>query len=243
LQNPVASYATPGTYTVTMKATNAAGTSAAASAVITVTAPSQGIARTTTSTTVNTTADSGITINTPAGTSAGDVLVSCLTLNGSSISSTGVPAGWQLLASVTSISNPKVYGYYRVATDLEPASYRWRYTSSVVSAGGIARYTGASGIDTAVSTAAGASSTTATVPRVTTVTANAMLVGCVGINSGSTSITINSPVGMSEAWDIGGKRTELDDALQPAAGASGPKAWTFSSGREWAGWLAALRPR
>jgi hypothetical protein len=67
-------------------------------------------------------------------------------------------------------------------------------------------------------------------------------VGCMGINSGATSIAITGPAGMSEVWDLGGKRHELDDAPQATPGASGGKTWSFSSSREWAGWLAALRP-
>ena len=77
---------------------------------------------------------------------------------------------------------------------------------------------------------------------VTTLDPNAMLVGCVAINSSSTGVTIAGPSGMSEAWDIGGKRNEVDDALQATAGQSGAKTWTLSSGRAFAGWLAALRP-
>jgi hypothetical protein len=48
---------------------------------------------------------------------------------------------------------------------------------------------------------------------------------------------------MTEVYDLGGKRTELDDALQATAGSSGSKSWIWSSGsqREWAGWLVALR--
>jgi hypothetical protein len=61
------------------------------------------------------------------------------------------------------------------------------------------------------------------------------------INSSSAAITIGSPAGMSEAWDLGGKRQELADGTQAVAGPSGPKTWTFSSGRDWAGWLMALR--
>lgn len=69
-----------------------------------------------------------------------------------------------------------------------------------------------------------------------------MLVGCMAINSSSTAVTIASPGGMAEAWDIGGKRHELADGLQATAGPSGDKTWTFSAGRAWGGWLAALRP-
>ena len=64
-----------------------------------------------------------------------------------------------------------------------------------------------------------------------------------GANSSSTSITIASPSGMGEAWDLGGKRHELSDGLQATAADSGAKQWTFSSARAWAGWLTALRPQ
>jgi hypothetical protein len=50
-------------------------------------------------------------------------------------------------------------------------------------------------------------------------------------------------MGMTQAWDIGGKRHELADGLQATAGASGTKTWTFNASREWAGWLTALRPQ
>jgi hypothetical protein len=242
LQNPSTTYTSAGSYTVSLTASNNGGSSAPATQTITVTAPSSGIARAGTATTVNAVADTGITIATPAGTSTGDVLVSCLTLNGSSVASTGAPAGWTRFAAVTGVSNPRVYGYYKVATAAEPASYHWTYGSSVISSGGIARYTGARGLDTAASTASGASSTTATVAGVTTSSANTMLIGCAGINSGSTSVTITGPSGLTEAWDLGGKRTEYDDGVRPAAGFSGDQTWTLSSGREWAAWLIALKP-
>jgi PKD repeat protein len=243
-QNPSVTYAAAGTYPVTMTASNAVGTSAPATTTITVApAPvSEGIVRVSTSTSIATTANSGLTIDKPAGTSAGDLLVSCLVLNGSSVSPTGVPAGWTKFAGVTEVANPRVYGYYKVADALEPDSYRWGFTSSVTSGGGVVRYTGAANLDGPASTAAGASAKSGTVPGVTTSTGDAMLVGCLGINSGATSITITGPAGMEEVWDIGGKRHELDDAVQTAPGASGDKTWTFSTSREWAGWLVALRP-
>jgi PKD repeat protein len=243
-QNPSVTYATEGTYTVTMRASNAAGTSAPVTTTITVApAPVSGIVRASTSTSVATTADAGLTIDKPTGTSAGDLLVSCLALNGSSVASSGAPAGWTRFAAATGVTNPRVYGYYKVADASEPASYRWGFSSTITSGGGIVRYTGAAGLDAAASTAAGAAATSGTVPGVTTSTANAMLVGCAGINSGATSITITGPAGMSEVWDLGGKRHELDDALQAIPGASGAKTWSFSSSREWAGWLTALRPQ
>jgi hypothetical protein len=243
-QNPSVTYTQPGTYQVTMTASNAGGAGQQATTVVTVDQATggSGIRRESVSTTEVTTAANGITINQPSGTSAGDLLVSCVTLNGSYVTPSGAPAGWSPIASATSISNPKVYGYYKVATASEPASYHWTFGGSITSSGGIARYSGTSGPDGNGTVATGASASTATVPGVTTTAANDMLVGCMGINSGSATLTITGPPGTTAAWDLAGKRSQLDDGLQPAAGFSGGKSWTFSSGREWAGWLVALRP-
>jgi hypothetical protein len=86
-------------------------------------------------------------------------------------------------------------------------------------------------------------SQTTMLPGVTTVTDGAMLIGCMAVNSSNAAITIGSPAGMGEAWDLAGKRHELADGAQVLAGPSGQKTWTFSSAREWAGWLVALRAR
>lgn len=242
-QNPTVTYQAAGTYTVTLVASNAGGPSAPATTTVTVTpAAGPGIVRESVETTAVTTAANGITIAKPSGTAAGDVLVACLSLNGSNVTAGGVPAGWSLLAASTTISNPKVYGYYRVATSSEPADYHWTFGTSITSGGGIARYSGSSGPDVAATKAAGAAATSGTVPGVTTTTAGAMVVGCMGVNSGALSVTITPPSGTSEAWSIGGKRNELADDVQPGAGPSGDRTWTFSASREWAGWLTALRP-
>ena len=189
---------------------------------------------------VNTATSTTLTIPKPANVAEGNLLVSCVALNGGTVTATGVPAGWTRLAAATSIANPKVYGFYKVATASEPASYSWT-TTSTTSGGGIATYAGAAGLDTAATTAAGAAASSGTVPAVTTTTANAMLVGCMSVNS--SSVTLTSPAGMAQVVETGARRFEVADAIQAAAGPSGAKTWTFSAAREWAGWLAALRPK
>jgi exo-beta-1,3-glucanase (GH17 family) len=67
-------------------------------------------------------------------------------------------------------------------------------------------------------------------------------VGAAAINSSNTTVLITGPGGMTQRWDLGGKRQEYDDALQLATGNSGSKTWTFSAAREGVTWLAALRP-
>jgi myo-inositol-hexaphosphate 3-phosphohydrolase len=189
---------------------------------------------------VNTTATTTLRIPKPANVAQGDLLVSCVSLTGGTIATSGVPAGWTVLASVTNIANPKVYGYYKVATGTEPADYAWT-TSSTTSGGGIARYSGASGPDTAATSGSGAAASSGTIPAVATTAANAMLVGCMSVNS--SSVTLTSPAGMSQAVETGARRFEVADGIQAAAGPSGAKTWNFSAAREWAGWLVALRPK
>ena len=189
---------------------------------------------------VNTATSTTLTIPKPANVAEGTLMVSCVALNGGTVTATGAPAGWTRLAAATSIANPKVYGFYKVATAAEPASYSWT-TTSTTSGGGIATYSGAAGLDTAATTAAGAAASSGTVPAVTTTTANAMLVGCMSVNSGS--VTLTSPAGMTQAIETGARRFEVADGVQAAAGPGGAKTWTFSAAREWAGWLVAVRPK
>jgi hypothetical protein len=238
-----------GSHTFAVRATDQAGNTDPSPAVQGWTVSivtGTGIVRGSVSTAVNTTAASTVTVAAPGGTAAGDVLVACLALNGGLVAASGVPAGWSPIAAVTGIANPHVYGYYHVAGASEPSSYTWTLASSVQAGAGIARYSGVDNsnpLDGSATSATGAATTSATVPGVTTASADAMLVGCIGMNSSNLTVTIGGPAGMVEAWDVGGKRTELDDGLQAVAGPSGAKTWTFSAGREWAGWLAALRPR
>jgi myo-inositol-hexaphosphate 3-phosphohydrolase len=237
---------TTGPHTFSVKATDAAGntdpTPETQSWTISSTeTPGSGIVRESVSTAVNTTAASTLKIPRPAGVAAGDVLVSCVSLTGGTISATtGVPSGWTPLAAVTSIVNPKVYGYYKVATTAEPADYSWA-TSSTTSGGAIVRYSGASGVDTSAKSAYGSPASSGSLPGVTTTAPNAMLVGCMSVNS--TSVTLTSPTGMSQAAETGARRFEIADGSQATAGGSGTKTWTFSATRDWAGWLVALRPK
>jgi acid phosphatase len=193
----------------------------------------------------NPSATNVVTVPKPAGTTAGDLLVACLATNGTNVSTGGAPAGWSAITVVSTLNNPKLFGYYRIAGLTEPGSYSWVLSASATNGAGIARYSGVdptAPIDGAPASGSGLSGSPPSVPGVTAASAGAMLVGCLGINSGSTSVAIASPSGMSEAWDVGGKRHEFADELLPAAGPSGARAWSLSSGRDWVGWLAPLRP-
>jgi len=170
--------------------------------------------------------------------------VASLAINGGTVAS--APPGWVQIASLTTVSNPTAYAYYHVAVPSEPASYAWTLSSSAVSSGGIARYSGVSNsapLDTAVSSVSSAAAASSlTVPAVTITRPGAMLIGATAINSSNATVLITGPAGTTQRWDLGGKRQEFDDSTQTAAGSSGTRTWTFSAAREGVAWLAALRP-
>ncbi|PTT62171.1 hypothetical protein DBR22_17750, partial [Arthrobacter sp. HMWF013] len=189
-----------GSHAFSVWATDAAGnadaTAAAQTWTVSPSTPGGGIVRESVSQATNTSASTTLAIPKPANVAQGDVLVSCIALNGGTIPLTGAPTGWTRLAAVTTIANPKVYGFYKVATASEAASYSWT-TTSTASGGAIARYSGASGPDGTATSASGGAASSGTVPAVTSTTANAMLVGCMSVNSGS--VTLTSPAGMTQA--------------------------------------------
>jgi hypothetical protein len=199
------------------------------------------------SSTVNSTASASLVIAKPAGTAAGEVLVAAIALNGATVA--GAPPGWVQIVALTAVSNPKAYAYYHVVGATEPEDYTWTLSSSASASGGIARYTGVNTvtpIDAAVSTIASAAAVSSlTAPGVTTTRPGAMLIGATAINSSNASILITGPSGMTQRWDLGGKRQEYDDGLRPTAGPSGARTWTFSSARVRAslGWRLCGPPR
>ena len=203
------------------------------------------IQREATTTVINPMPTGTVTVAAPEGTTSGDVLVACLSLNTRRVAPDGIPADWLPFATVTPIPNPHVLGYFKVAGDSEPDYYTWTLTAPAENSGGIARYSGvdtASPLDAVVTEGSGVATRAGTIPSVTTSTAGAMIVSCMGANSSTDAVNFASPAGLVEAWDLGGKRHELADGVQAVAGPSGTKTWTFRARREWAGWLTALRP-
>lgn len=204
-----------------------------------------------------------VTVGRPAGAAPGDVLVACVTINGGVTSM--ATAGWTQFAEVTTHTNPKVYGYYRVVETSEPETWTWRLANRRRDLGspynpagsykpaasvGIARYSGVQLVDEQLSydtyraTPLDGSPVKGSGPTLrgpTTTAAGSKLVGCMGINSGSHDVTITEPAGMDPAWNLGAKRQQLSDIDLGAAGQSPDRTWELNSPRESAGWLIALR--
>jgi PKD repeat protein len=248
VQNPQHTYATPGTYTATLTASNAAGSSVAM-ATITVATPTSGggIVAVGAQSGVSSSAVATVTLQTPSGASAGDLLVAGLTPDNNP--SVSAPAGWTpIVGPLKPNGGAEVLAYYHfVAPGETAASYTWGLSSAQKWGGGIVAYRGVdpshpldvASPATKIDSNGGATSITA--PGVTTVTGGAMLIGGLGAD-GSTANTI-APTGWTEAFDsVGGQMSEHAYRLQATAGASGPVTWTLDSGRAAAVWMSALRP-
>ncbi len=190
-----------------------------------------------------TTASTSITLAAPANLVAGDLLYMQCSINGGLVNS--APAGWTQRVSNTGVSNPRVFAYSKVAVAEDVgATFIFGLSASITSGSVLRRFSGVDGTTphdvTAAVLASGAAATSGTVPSLTTATADALLLGGMGINSSSTAIT--APTGMTETAEVGGKKHEADFEQRPTAGATGTRTWTFGASREFAGFLDALRP-
>jgi PKD repeat protein len=251
-QNPRHTYLQAGEHTVTLTVTTSGGQIASGNGTVTVAAaPPTGTGEVTfggATSRAHSSKTRSVTLAKPAGTSPGDVLVAGFTAD----NSPGVtaPPGWTpILASALRPNNDSVVqAYYRVVTaaDSTVTAWTWTLSSSQKWGGGMSRYLGVDTshpLDTGVTTAVrnSTSSTSITVPAVTTTVPGAMLVGGIGAD-GSTPAT-TPPSGWTESWESGGGKTaEHARSLRPAAGSSGTQTWRISEGRAIAGWMTALRP-
>ncbi|MET3164296.1 UNVERIFIED_ORG: PKD repeat protein [Arthrobacter sp. UYEF10] len=251
VQNPAHTYAAAGTYTATLTATNGGGTSSATTTIsVDPAPPAGGVTVVGSATTFAGTAASAVSLQAPAGTSPGDVLVAAITadLNPSMAS---VPAGWIPLVNALSInsgstSGARAFAYYHVVGAVDPASYNWTLSTSVRWGGGVTAYRGVDNtnpldgpLTTAVDTTY--SATSITVPGSTTATNGAMLIGGVACDCASPVVT--APAGWTGQWEAaGGQIAELADRVQTSAGSTGASTWTLSAARAVAAWRTALRP-
>lgn len=187
-------------------------------------------------------ASTSLTITKPTGTAAGDVLVATIQLTGSTAMSP--PTGWTAFfdAFGAAASDPSIGAWYRVATSTEGANYKFTGWSAANSFGGINRYSGVSSTSPVVTTATTfctSTQTAVTVPQLTGLPANTMLVSGCGINTGTMNLSLTGePV--TEVWDE--VRCAYADGTKATTGASGTVTWDSTGVRKKAAWLSALRP-
>jgi PKD repeat protein len=247
-QNPAHTYANPGTYTATLTASNSSGSSDAATTTITVTTPTTAAISVVGSTSsLASTPASAVTLSTPGGVSAGDVLLAAFTVDNKP--TVTAPAGWTpIVTALKPNGGAEVFAYYHVVAVGESAgSYSWALSAAAKWGGGITAYRGVDAshpLDVAspVTKIDGTGTATSiTLSGVVTVTNGAMLIG--GLGADGATATTTPPSGWTEAFDsIGGKMSEHAYMAQATAGSSGSATWTISSPRAMAVWMTALRP-
>lgn len=187
-----------------------------------------------------------LTLPTPTGTHAGDVLVAQVS-NHYSANNLDVPTGWNLVRRDTGDLLVTSAVYWRVATSSEPASATFSISGSpgVQMVGGIAAYSGvstSSPVD--VSGVIGDDTPTVTVPSVTTTVADAMLVFAVA----KVEEVVAAPTGATQRWGLvsGTGTTSVGataaDESFPGPGATGERSITTSTSKSWVAHTVALRP-
>jgi chitodextrinase len=233
------------TYSYTVDAFDAAGNHSPESnaAGVTTPAPSSGIAMRAASFAATTATT--LVIPVPAGTQAGDVMLAVVADRGQP--NVVAPSGWSNVRKDQNSTTMGQWIFVKVAGSAEPASYTFTLSASQAAAGGILSYTGvntSSPIDTSGGQS-NASSMAVTAPSITTSVPNALVVGFFGIASAA---TITAPAGMSERGEQASTAgsfkvdSEVADALQSAAGASGSKIAAATGSSANIGQLVALRP-
>lgn len=192
--------------------------------------------------------DTNNTFAAPAGVVAGDLLLAFIGLDSpqSLPWSSRIPAGWTMIVSDTVTTNVfhAIYGIaYKVAGGSEPSTYAFN-----MGGGGFGRIaaiqdvSGSTPINVSAATN-NASSTTPSVPSVTTTAADCLLIGFYGITDSGGTYTFTPPGGATEIID---EKASTQNACFGAytrtltsAGASGADTVTVSAARAvWAGAVA-----
>ncbi len=186
-----------------------------------------------------------LTIATPGGVQAGDVMIAAITVRSSA--TVTPPAGWTPVRQSVSGADLRQATYVSVAGSPVPASWRFGLASKSVVAGGIAAYSGVN-TTTPVETSGAKinlSSTSITAPSVNSTIPGSMLVGVFGT---AINATLTPATDMVEQADIktgsGPKKVavELADDTLEVAGATGARVATASAAAVNIGTVIVLRP-
>ncbi len=174
---------------------------------------------------------STLTINVPAGTTSGDVMVAFVVVQTAGNTITP-PAGWSLVLRQDSSSSIATASYVKVAGSSEPASYTWSFSTSGEASGGIASYIGVNTTTPVDASNAQYNANTSNVDNsgVTTTTANDMLVYAVGV---ATATTVNVPSGFTEQWSTSSNSlttSEMSQEIFASTGATGTIHGTLNGG-------------
>jgi hypothetical protein len=192
-----------------------------------------------------------LTIPTPAGTTAGDLLVATVAHQGGSGRGMTPPAGWSAVPNtdVYEGTNARIHAWFKFAGASEPSSYTFTLTGgSQDTAGGIIALSGANAVSP-INVSAGQSngstgSTSVPAPSVTTTVPNTLLLYAGALN---VAAAWTQPPFMSEQFEratSGTYKVSIESATQPltAAGATGTRTATLSTSGRSVGITFAIAP-
>ncbi len=198
-------------------------------------------------------ADASLTVNVPAGTTTGDVMVAAIAVTGSG-ATISTPTGWTLQnTTVQAAANASRQAIYtRVVAGAEPASYTWTFSAAHTGAvGGIVTYDNVDNttpVDIFSGNATPLGGDTNLQHRATGVTTTVPDTMVISTHSFSSSSTW-TPTGMTERVDLnsgggtGGISLSMNEVAQAAAGATGNKlATAAANGDVGVAQILALRP-
>jgi MSHA biogenesis protein MshQ len=202
-----------------------------------------------------TTYDSGgpststVTLATPAGIVAGDLLVAQITVRGGSNATvTAQQSGWTEVLNRTSGTNLRQVVFHRFVAGGEPASFTWSVSPGQRAAAGLSSFRGVDSVApvNASGSQSNGSSGTITAPPVTTNASDTLILGLFGI---ATSATLTPQSGQTQLLSADASAAGPNGAailqayvLQPNAQASGNKTASSPSSAVNIGALLALKP-
>ncbi len=191
-----------------------------------------------------------VTLDRPAGTAAGDVVIAQLAIRGGTdVSITIVPAGWTLANRTNSGTDLAQFVYWREATASEPASYTWNFSPSrraTAIAATFRAVLASNPVDVVAGAALTSNTTSFTTPAVTTTVANTMLIAMFSVDDGTNSFT--PPLGMTELADTAsssgpnGVTASLAIASFAGMGNTGARTAASQTAGKGVATLLALRP-
>lgn len=188
-----------------------------------------------------------LTVAKPVGVVAGDVMLAQFGARAFASTITA-PSGWTLVRDDSlDVGGGGVQSaiYVKIADAGEPASYTWVSSQSARTGGGIAAYSGASGVTPVDVTAAQTgTSTTPTAPGVTT-TVDETYLATFFVARQEPIVTL--PGGMNDRWNLdsaggaGSVGVGASDEARPVAGPTGSRSATIATTFDWIGQSVAVR--
>ncbi len=194
-----------------------------------------------------------LTVPTPAGTVAGDLLIAAVATDGNTLNSLSPPPGWNLVVVEQRWDAVTLGVWWRLATTSEPPSHKFTWSSPEEAYGWIMRFSGhdpASPINAwAVLTTGSGQTNNPPSPSVTTTVNNALILRLGGfddddINVGDPGLPGHTAITMNESDNGNGSASGGAGYLvQPNAGPSGQSTFTLTDQEQTVAVTIAIAPK